>query len=264
VDVMAASPVPFLFFYHLDAKRGLAACRIQNDAIAGAVAQYPRRLAGLGVVPLQDVTLAMKELERIVRDLNLPGIEIATNVLGVYPGDEQFWPFWEAVQGLDAVVFVHPVNPLGIDKLGQYHLRNLLGNPFDTTRSIADFVFSGLLEAYPRLKLCFSHAGGTIPYILGRLDQGYRVRPEARARISRPPSEYIGTMYFDTITHGDPALEFLVNSMGANRVVLGSDYPFDMGPTRPERCVDGVRGLSGPDRRKILELNAAELLKLHR
>lgn len=263
IDVMAVSPAPFLLFYYLPGPTGHDACWVQNDAIARAVADYPTRLVGLGTVPLQDVGLALQELRRIAEDLKLPGIEIASNVNGVYLGDERFRPFWEAVQALDLFVFVHPDAPIiGHDKLGEYYLINLVGNPIETTRSIADIVFSGLLEACPRLKLCFAHAGGTVPYIRGRFEHGYEVRQEPKARISRPPSEYIKLLHFDTITHWGPALEYLVRTVGADRVVLGSDYPFDMGLSEPVGFVEGTSGLAEGDRRAILGQNAERLLKL--
>jgi aminocarboxymuconate-semialdehyde decarboxylase len=150
----------------------------------------------------------------------------------------------------------------GRDKLADYYLINLLGNPIETTRSIADVVFSGLLEAFPKLKLCFVHAGGTLPYVRGRFEHGYNVRTEPKLRIRRPPSEYIELLYFDTITHWHPALEFLVNTVGADRVYLGSDYPFDMGPGDPVRFVQEAPGISAVDKEKILFRNACKLLKL--
>lgn len=263
VDIMGVSPAPFLLFYYLDGPTGHQACRIQNDAIALAVAEYADRLVGLGIVPLQDIGLAVRELERIAGELKFPGIEIRSNVNGVYLGDEQFWPFWEAVEALDLFVFVHPDQPIiGSDKLKDYYLINLVGNPIETTRSIADVVFSGVLEAYPKLKLCFAHAGGTVPYIRGRFEHGYHVRTEPKAKIKRPPSEYLKLLYFDTITHWEPALEFLVNTVGADKVVVGSDYPFDMGPAEPIRFVEGVPGISDADKEKILSGNAMKLLKL--
>lgn len=264
VDVMAVCPAPFLLFYYLPGPTGREACRVQNDAIARAVAEYPRRLVGLGVVPLQDVELAVQELRRLAEDLRFPGIEVGSNVNGEYLGSERLRPFWEAVQALDLLVFVHPEEPvIGREKLGEYYFINLIGNPIETTRSIGDVVFSGLLEAYPRLKLCFAHAGGTVPFVRGRFEHGYRVRVEPKAKISRPPSEYIKLLYFDTITHSAPALEFLVRTMGAERVVMGSDYPFDMGLTDPVGFVESA-GLAEADRRKILFENGQRLLKLGR
>lgn len=262
VDIMAVSPSPFLFFYYLDPQTGLAACQVQNDAIAEAVARYPGRLVGMGIVPLQDVRLAVKELERVVKELKMPAVEVGSNVLGTYLGEERFWPFWEAVEALDVFVFVHPEDPIGKDRLGPYYLINLVGNPIETARCIADVVFSGLLDRFPKLKLCFAHGGGAAPYIMGRFDHGFRMRHEPKAKISRPPSEYMHMLYYDTITHYGPALEYLVQVFGADHVVLASDYPFDMGPQQPVEFVNSVEGLSPEAKRKILGENAVRLLKL--
>jgi aminocarboxymuconate-semialdehyde decarboxylase len=262
VDLMALSPSPSCFFYHLDGETGLTACRIQNDAIAAAVDRYPTRFAGLGVVPLQDVDLAVTELERVVGELGMPGVEIGTNVRGVYLGDDRLRPFWEAVNDLDAFVFVHPFDPIGADRLREYYLMNFVGFVTDTARSIADVCFSGLMEQFPGLKICFSHGGGTAPYVVGRWDHGYQARPEPKAKIDRPPSEYFKMLYFDSITHSGPALEFLVDKVGADHVVVGSDHPYDMGPAEPVRSVQENPLISEADKAKILSENAQTLLKL--
>ncbi len=262
VDLMAVSPAPPLFLYHLDGKTGRYACQVQNDAIAAAVEQYPTRLAGLGTLPMQDVDLAVKELERVVDELGMPGVEIGTNILGVYPGDASLRPFWEAVDALDTFVFVHPFNPLGADRLREYHLGNMIGFVTDTARSIADVCFSGLLDSYPTLKLCFSHGGGTAPYIVGRWEHGFHARTETKVKTDRPPLEYFTQLYFDSITHSDRALRFLLDTVGADHVMIGSDYPFDMGPAEPVRSVDNNPFLSDEEKAKILGENARRLLKL--
>jgi len=266
VDLMVASPPPFLFFYELDGPTGLEACRIQNDGIAEVAAKYPERFVGMGIVPLQDPDLAVRELERLVRELNMSAVEIQTNIRDLYPGAKSFWPFWEAVQDLDVLVFLHPNEPLniGAERMEDYYLKNLLGNPIETSRAIADVVFSGLLEAYPRLKLLFAHGGGAVPFIRGRYEHGYHARTETKTGIHRPPSEYIKLLYFDTITHWKPALEFLVRTVGADHVVVGSDYPFDMGPVEPIRFVEGTPGISAAEKKKILSENAISLFKLDR
>ena len=262
VDLMAVSPAPPCFLYHLDGKTGLNACQVQNDAIAAAVAEYPTRLAGLATLPMQDVDLAVKELERVVNELKMPGVEIGTNIQGIYPGDASLRPFWAAVSDLDAFVFVHPFNPLGADRLLEYHLVNLVGFVSDTARSIADVVFSGLLEELPQLKMCFSHGGGTAPYIAGRWEHGYHQRTETKVKTDKPPSEFFKKLYFDSITHSDRALEFLVDAVGADHIVIGSDYPFDMGPAEPVRSVEQNALISDEDKAKILGGNAKKLLKL--
>jgi aminocarboxymuconate-semialdehyde decarboxylase len=262
VDLMAVSPVPPCFLYHLDGKTGLLASQVQNDAIAAAVATYPTRLAGLGTLPMQDVDLAVKELERAVNELKMPGVEIGTNIQGVYLGDDSLRPFWAAVSDLDAFIFVHPTNPLGQDRYGEYHLINLVGFVSDTARSIADVVFSGLLEEFPKLKICFCHGGGTAPFIAGRWEHGFYQRTETKVKTDKPPSEFFKMLYFDSITHSDRALQFLVDSVGADHIMIGSDYPFDMGPAEPVRSVEENILISDDDKAKILGGNAQRLLKL--
>ena len=266
VDVMVASPPPFLFYWHLDGPTAQQACRIQNDGLALAVNNYPTRLLGMGVVPLQDPGLAVRELEYIVHELRLPAIEVPSHIEGDYLGHQRFRAFWEAAQALDLLVFVHPDEPynIGVDRMREYYLHNLLGNPIDTARCIADIVFSGLLEAYPQLKLLFAHGGGAVPFIRGRYEHGWHVRQEPKVHIDRPPSEYIKLLYFDTITHWDKALAFLIETVGADHTVVGSDYPFDMGPAEPVRFVKSVESISAEDKAKILSGNAIRLLKLQR
>jgi aminocarboxymuconate-semialdehyde decarboxylase len=262
VDVMAVSPAPPCFLYHLDGKTGLMTSQIQNDAIAAAVATYPTRLVGLGTLPMQDLDLAVKELDRVVNELKMPGVEIATNIDGVYLGDDSLRPFWAAVNDLDTFVFVHPFNPLGMDRYGVYHLVNLVGFVSDTARSIADVAFSGLLDEFPGLKMCFSHGGGTAPYVFGRWEHGFYPRTETKVKTDRPPSEYVKDLYYDSITHSDRALQFLVDTVGADQIMIGSDYPFDMGPAEPARSVEQNPLISDADKAKILGDNATRVLKL--
>ncbi|RPJ37331.1 MAG: amidohydrolase [Planctomycetaceae bacterium] len=266
VDVMVASPPPFLFFWYLDGPTCLKACSIQNDGLAKVVARYPKRFVGMGIVPLQDTELAITEADRLATELKMPAIEVPSHINGKYLGDRRLWPFWETVQDLDLLVFVHPDEPynLGVELLDRYYLHNLLGNPIDTARCIADVVFSGLLEAYPRLKFLFAHGGGALPYIRGRWDHGWNMRTEPKVDTKRPPSESIQLLHFDTVTHWDRALEFLVDTVGAHRVVMGSDYPFDMGSPDPVRFVRAVAGISDLDKQRIGSENAIRLLKLDR
>lgn len=262
VDLMAVSIIPPLMFYELDEESGGMASRLGNEGIAAAVAAYPGRLVGLGSLPMQNVDLAIRELDRLMQIPGMKGVQLGSNVKGDYLGAVRFWPLWEAIQELEALVFVHPVNVIGGDRLSEYFLSNLIGNPVETARCIADVVFSGLLEKYPRLKIVFAHGGGAAPFLWGRWDHGYKWRKEARAKIQRPPGEYIRLLYFDTITHSPAALKYLVAQAGADHVVLGSDYPFDMGPEEPVGFVENTPGLSVQDKSKILSETAARLLSL--
>lgn len=262
VDVLALSPWSSLFNYDFAVDEGQRSCRIQNDAIAQLVRDHPRVLVGMGTVPLQDVSLAIKEAEYIARDLGLCGIEIGTNINGVYLGDDKLVPFWEAIAALDLFVFVHPVSGIGGPLMRQYELGNLFGNPSETGLATASLILGGILERFPSLKICMAHGGGTLPYIIGRLDRGFQVRPAAKeSKITRLPSTYLRQLYFDTITHSAEALRYLIQVVGADHVLLGSDYPFDMGYDRPRDLVDSL-GLPFDQADAILGATAAQLLKI--
>ncbi len=223
---------------------------------------HPYRFVGLATVPLQDPQAAADELERAMNILEMKGVEISSNVNGKNLDALELWPFYEKAQELEAFIFVHPTNVAGIDRMPKYHLRNLIGNPLDTSLAIASLIFGGVLENFPKLKFCFAHAGGFIPYQLGRLEHGYKVRPESKEIISKPPSEYFKLLYFDTITHYTPALKYLIERVGSDRVLLGSDYPFDMADPDPVSTVNSLESISHVERREVLSENAAQLLRI--
>jgi len=229
VDMQALSPASTYFFYWMAAEESLEYAQWLNDRLAEAVAKHPTRLVALASVPLQDSVKAVGELERAVTKLGLRGVEIATNINGRYFDDPAFNPFWEAAQALDALIFVHPNQVVGAERMKEFNLANLIGNPTDTSLAFAKLIFSGVLERYPRLRFLMAHAGGFLPYTWGRLDRGYRIQDSATAKIPKAPGEYLKLLNFDTITHSTMALEYLVANFGADHVVLGSDYPYDMG-----------------------------------
>ncbi len=263
VDVVALSPWSSLFNYALDAEECLRACRLQNESIARRAREHAGHLVGLGSVPLQDANLAAEEAEHIVRDLGLRGIEIGSNINGKYLGDESLLTFWEAVADLDAFVFIHPVPGIGGPLMRQYELGNLFGNPSETGLTAASLIFNGVLERFPSLKICLAHGGGTLPYIIGRFDRGWQVRPAAKnAKITRPPSAYLKQFYFDTITFSADALRYLIEVVGVDHILLGTDYPFDMGYERPRELVDAL-GLPKEQAELIFGQTAARLLKIN-
>ncbi len=263
VDVLVLSPWTSLLNYQLSPQDGLRTGRVQTEPIARHVHDHPSQLAGLGIVPLQDARLAAKEAEHIVKDLGLHGVEVGSNVNGTYLGDESLFPFWEAVAALDTFVFVHPVPGIGGPLMKQYDLGNSFGNPSETGLATASLIYGGVLERWPSLKICMAHGGGVLPYIIGRLDQGYAARVGTRSPIPHPPSTYLRQLYFDTITHSVLALRFLIDLVGADHVLTGSDYPFDMGYARPRDMVDNL-GISPAEKEMILSATAARLLKLDR
>ncbi len=259
VDVQILSPSPVMLYYWADSETGVTLSKLQNERISEICRQYPSRFIGIGTVPLQDVEKAIKELERLSKELDLKGVIISSNVNGTDLDDHVFFPFFERAESLNLLIFVHPHNTAGAERMQRFYLTNLIGNPLDTTIAASRLIFSGLLEKLPGLKICFAHGGGHLPYIMGRIHHGYVVRPECKDEIKRSPWEYFGRVYFDTITHYLPALEYLVKTAGSDHVLMGTDYPYDMGDEDP---VGFVRSLSIPeaDKEKILDGNIRRLL----
>jgi aminocarboxymuconate-semialdehyde decarboxylase len=249
--------------YWADADLGLRLARVVNDAIAAAVRAHPDRLVGLATLPLQAPAAAAAEAGRAVTELGLRGVYLGTNVRGTDLDDGSLAPVFGRVAELGVPVFLHPLNVLGGGRVGAYYLHNLLGNPFDTAVAAARLIFGGVLDRYPSLRVCLAHAGGAFPYLVGRLDRGYRVRRECR-HLPRPPSAYVDRLYFDTIAHSPDALRYLIGLVGAERVMLGSDYCFDMGLEDPVSALAAVQPLSPEDRARILGGNARRLLGLDR
>ncbi|HWT82613.1 MAG TPA: amidohydrolase family protein [Candidatus Methylomirabilis sp.] len=261
VDMQVLSLNPPMVYW-ADAGVGSRLARLYNDELAAAVAGRPDRLAGLATVPLQDVPAAVEELTRAVRQLGLRGVYIGSNICGKDLDHPDLFPFFETAEALRVPVFIHPIDILGVERLRAYYLHNGLGNPFDTAVAAARLIFGGVLSRLPRLQVCLAHAGGALPYLIGRLDRVHRVRAEARGNLRRAPSTYLRRFTFDTITHHEPALRYLIGLVGADRVALGTDYRFDMGTADPVGAVRGLRPLSRADRSAILGGVAARLLKL--
>jgi len=257
-DRVVLCPFVGLLRYDGEPRDALESGGIQNAALARLVRAHPGRVAALGTVPLQDAALAAREVEAAVR-LGLAGVEIAASVRGVYLGDDRFRPFWEAASALGAVVFIHPTTRgFDIPAFTRYHLSNAVGNPFETTITAADLVMSGVLETFPSLRIILAHGGGAVLALRGRLGHAYEEVDAARARLRTPPDESLRRFYYDTIVHDPTLLRQLVAYAGADHVVLGSDYPFDMGVERP---ADQVRAaeLSPEDERRVLGETANEL-----
>ncbi len=260
VDMQVLSLNPPMVYWPA-AELGIRLARLYNDELAAAIATRPDRLAGLATVPLQDVPAAAAELVRAVKELKLRGVYIGSNICGKDLDHPDFLPFFAQAEALRVPVFIHPMHVVGGERVGVYYLHNGLGNPFDTAVAAARLIFGGVLDRFPRLRIHLAHAGGALPYLIGRLDRVHRVRQEARQTIRRAPSTYLRRFYFDTIAHHPLALEFLVKLVGADRVVIGTDYRFDMGMLDPVKAVAAVK-LSRADRAAILGGTAAALLKL--
>jgi len=259
VDMQVVSNTPQTFLYGLDPDITATTSRIQNDQIAKLVADRGDRFMGLATLPMQAPDLAARELERAMRDLGLVGCQIGSNINGRNLDDAALEAFWKAADALGAFIMVHPTQVAGADRLKSYYLANLIGNPLDTTIAAACLIFGGVTDRYPAISFFMVHGGGFVPYQAGRWQHGFHVRPEPKAHRKEPPDAAIRGLYFDTILHGKPALEFLVSTFGAPHVLLGSDYPYDMGTLE---CVRQVRALSIPeaDRATILGGQALKLL----
>ncbi|MHB8132141.1 MAG: amidohydrolase family protein [Mobilitalea sp.] len=252
IDMQILSAPPSLMYYDIDIESSLTFSRKMNDNIAEIVRNYPRNFQGMASVPLQDPKIAADELDRAVSELGLKGVEILSNVNGLQLDWPDLAPFFEKAEKLNVPIFIHPYNVAGLDRMKKYYFANFIGNPVDTALAAAHIIFGGVLDKFPKLKICLSHAGGVLPYIIGRWDHGYNVRPEAKTEIHRLPSSYLRSFYFDTIAHSTTTLEFLIASMGADRVILGTDYPFDMADSYPVESVSKVIKLSKEDRSSIL------------
>jgi aminocarboxymuconate-semialdehyde decarboxylase len=261
-DRVVLCPFVGLLRYDADPRDALDSGSIQNAALAALVRAHPGRVAALGTVPLQDPALAARELETVLRS-GLVGVEIAASVRGVYLGDDRFRPFWEAAEAIRAVVFIHPTTRgFEIPAFSRYHLANAVGNPFETTITAADLVMSGVLESHPDLRIVLAHGGGAVLALRGRLRHAYEQVGAARARLAVPPDASFGRFYYDTIVHDATLLRQLVAYAGGDHVVLGSDYPFDMGVDRP---ADQVRALelSADTERRVLGGTAQHLFWPH-
>lgn len=260
VQVHALS-LTFPMTYWADADLGARLARITNDAMAEAHTAHPDRFVGLATLPLQDPRRSVEELDRAARLPGIRGVYLGTNVNDRELSDPAFLPVWERIHALGLPVFLHPLNVVGARRLSPFYLGNLLGNPFDTAVAAAHLIFGGVLDRFPRLTVCLPHAGGALPYLIGRLDRGHKVRREL-GHVRRPPSAYLRRFTYDTITHSGAAMRYLIGLVGADRVMVGSDYCFDMGYERPVQVVTRLPGLTARQRSSILGGTAARLLRL--
>jgi aminocarboxymuconate-semialdehyde decarboxylase len=262
VDVACASIAPPLAHLDCDPQLALGVSRAINDAFAELGEQHADRIVPLANLPLQDVDLALAELDRVVRDYGFKGVQLGSNIDGKNLGDESLFPFWEKVRELDLLVLSHGLSPLGAERMKEHELKNFVGLPIDTAVSVASLVFGAVYERLPGLKIVFSHGGGTFPCLVGRWDHGFKARLSKEADTAiRLPSEYLKDIYADSLTHDPAAVRYLVERLGEDQVVLGSDHPFDMGEADPvgkvKEAIDDPAVVE-----KILGGTAARLLGL--
>jgi len=260
VDIHALSLTAPMVYWASPAL-GLALAQAYNDAASAAHRKYPQRFVGLAQVPMQDPALALRELERAAKLPGMKGLYLSTNVNGENLDEKKFWEVYAGCHELGWPIFLHPVETIGLERTPRYHLKNLLGNPDDTGVAAASLIFGGVLDAFEKLEINLPHAGGAFPGLIGRLDHGTKVRPELE-HMKRLPSEYLRRFTYDTIGHSERINTQLVQLVGADRVLLGSDYCFDMGLEDPVGTVNRIGGLTSSQRDSILGGNALRLLRL--
>ncbi len=258
VDMQVVSNTPQTFLYNQPPEVTAATARLQNDQIVKLIAAHPGRFAGIATLPMQAPQLAADELARAMR-AGLRGAHIGSNINGKNLDDPSLEPVWAKAAELGAFILIHPVGVAGADRLKSYYLANLIGNPVDTTIAAASLVFGGVMERHPNLKICLSHGGGFVPYQGGRWVHGWNVRGEPQANLKVSPAASLRRFYYDTILHAAAPLEYLVRAAGADHVLLGSDYPFDMGTLECARQVKAL-SITEADRATILGEGAAGLL----
>ena len=259
--VQVVCTIPVMFSYWAKPADCAALSIFLNDHIAELVQRYPRNYIGLGTIPMQDAEEAIKELERI-KSIGLVGVQIGSNINDENLSEEKFFPIFEACSRLDLAVMIHPWQMMGFDAMKKYWLPWLVGMPAETSRAACSMIFGGVLERLPKLRVCFSHAGGSFLPTIGRIEHGFNCRPDLVA-IDNPinPREYLGKFWVDSITHDIDALKYILNMQGSKRVCLGSDYPFPLGDLEIGKFIE-ESDLSPQEIEDIFSNSTLEWLKL--
>lgn len=260
VGMQVLSTIPVLFNYWAKPADGLETSRFLNDHIAETVSKEPNHFIGLGTVPMQDIDIALKEMERCIKQLKMPGVEIGSNINGKNLSDPCFFPFYEEAERLGCALFIHPWEMMGESQMEKYWLPWLVGMPAETSRAICSMIFGGVLEKFPRLRIAFAHGGGSFPFTLGRIEHGYKVRPDLVA-VDNPinPREYLHRFWIDSLVHDRNAFAFILELFGEDNICLGSDYPFPLGEHKPGKLIEKMN-LGKKTTRKLLYRNALDWL----
>ncbi len=261
IEMQAVSLSPTQYHYWAEPPLAEKLVEAANNRLAGICRDNPANFVGLGAAALQHPSLAVEQLRHAVKDLGLRGVEISTRVGVRELADPGLEPFWAAAEELGAVVFIHPLGCTLGERIAPHYLGNVIGNPVETTVALSHFIFSGILERYPGLRIIAAHGGGYLPFYIARSDHAYAVRPESHST-PHQPSHYLRRIWFDALVYAPEAVATLVAQVGASQVVLGTDYPFDMGIDNPLERLAAVPGLSESDRTAITGANAARLLGL--
>jgi aminocarboxymuconate-semialdehyde decarboxylase len=262
VTMQVLSTIPVLFNYWAKAADGFETSRFFNDHIAECVTKEPARFIGIGTVPLQDVDLAIEEMERCVKELKMPGLEIGSNINGKNLSEKEFFPFYQAAEKMGCALFVHPWEMMGEKDMMKYWLPWLVGMPAETSRAICSMIFGGVFEKFPKLRVAFAHGGGSFPFTIGRIKHGFDVRPDLVAIDNEvDPKKYLGKFWFDSLVHDEDALNYLINLAGDERICLGSDYPFPLGEHHPGKMIEEME-LAESTKEKLLYRNAKDWLNI--
>ena len=262
IDIQVVAPAPGQNYYTVDAKIAEQAHRLANDGVAEYCSRKPDRFVGLGVVTLQEPEIAVRELDYIMNHLKLRGVEILTNVDGQELSDEKFRPFFAKAEALGAFIMMHPNGFTHGDRLTHYYLNNVLGNPLETTLALHNLIFSGTLARFPELKLMAVHGGGYLPGYSGRIDHAWGARKDSHADLPLPPTTYLRQVYLDTVVFSYHQLAYLIDVFGPDRILMGTDYPFDMAEYNPVGHIAGVAGMDELTLAQIAGGNAIRVLGL--
>ncbi len=261
VDIQVVSTSSAFYKYELDPAVTLAIARDCNDEVHQLTLDHPDRFKGFATLPMQDTRAAIAELDRAVNQLGMVGAMIDDKVNEKTYDEPEFLPFWQAAEQMGALIFIHQGDPTVVEsRTERYHLPNTIGNLVDRAITFASFTYGGVMDKCPDLKVCLAHGGGYTCFGIGRMDRGWQVRSEARANISSPPSAYLRRFYYDCLTHSEPALRLLIDSVGADRVVLGTDWPANMRIDWPVSWVLGLSSLTQEEKEAILWKNLERLL----
>lgn len=261
IDIQVLSPIPVTFSYWSEPEQGLELARFQNDFIASITKEHPKRFIGLGTVPLQNVDIAIKEMERLVNELGLKGIQIGSNVNGKNLDDPELERFFQAANEQGVPLFVHPWETLGGERMPRHDFMYMVGMPSETALAAGSIIMSGMLDKYTNLKICFAHGGGSLPYLLPRMDQGWNVWPHIR-KTEKPPSHYAKLLYYDSLVYDENNLQFMIDRFGVDQIIAGSDYPFLLREAPSGKVVDRLTTLNDDEKNQIHGLNALKFLNL--
>ena len=263
VDIHVLSPYAGFYNYNLDTKIAIATSRDSNDEISQMAKSWPDRFAGLATLPMQDVPAAIAELERVMVQLGFKGAMINDHINGRSLDQPEFMPFWKAAEQMGAMILFHQGGDTIVSsRIKRYHLPNSIGNLAERAITFATLVMGGVMDACPDLKICLSHGGGYTCQGIGRLDRGWETRPEARAHTSQPPSAYLRRFYYDCIVYTEPALRYLIDTVGVDRVVFGTDWPYDMDFDWPVSWILSLESITQEEKEAILWKNLEGLLGL--